>query len=64
MGRRYYGHFTGLLSAPVTITMALAPFAGAALAGLLGSYATTFVVLGVLAAVAAALSFLTIPKTQ
>jgi predicted MFS family arabinose efflux permease len=61
-GRRYYGHLTGLLSAPMTITMALAPFAGAALAGLLGSYATTFVLLGVLAIVATALSFLTIPR--
>jgi MFS family permease len=61
-GRRYYGHLTGLLSAPMTITMALAPFAGAALAGLLGSYATTFLVLGTLAATATALSFLTIPQ--
>jgi predicted MFS family arabinose efflux permease len=63
-GRRYYGHLTGLLSAPVTITMALAPFAGAALAGLLGSYATAFLVLGALAAVATALSLLTIPRHQ
>jgi MFS family permease len=60
-GRRHYGHLTGLLSAPMTITMALAPFAGAALAGLLGSYHTMFLVLGALAAVAAALSVLTIP---
>jgi MFS family permease len=63
-GRRYYGHLTGLLSAPVTITMALAPFAGSALAGLLGSYATAFLVLGALAAVATALSLLTIPRHQ
>jgi MFS family permease len=49
-GRRYYGHLTGLLSAPVTITMALAPFAGAALADLVGSYATAFVLVGGLAA--------------
>ncbi|MFC4852660.1 MFS transporter [Actinophytocola glycyrrhizae] len=63
-GRRYYGHLTGLLSAPMTVTMALAPFTGAALAGLLGSYATTFLVLGGIAAVATALSFRTIPKPQ
>jgi predicted MFS family arabinose efflux permease len=63
-GRRYYGHLTGLLSAPVTITMALAPFAGAALAELSGSYATTFLILGALAAVATALSYFTIPSTQ
>lgn len=61
-GRRYYGHLTGLLSAPMTITMALAPFAGAALAGLLGSYHTTFLVLGALAAAAAGLSVLSIPS--
>jgi predicted MFS family arabinose efflux permease len=60
-GRHYYGHLTGLLSAPMTITMALAPFAGAALAALLGSYATTFLILGALATVAVALSLLTIP---
>ncbi|MDQ3787417.1 MAG: MFS transporter, partial [Actinomycetota bacterium] len=62
-GRRYYGHLTGLLSAPMTITMALAPFAGAALAELLGGYATTFVVLGAIAAVSAVLSYFTIPAT-
>ncbi len=60
-GRRHYGHLTGLLSAPMTITMALAPFAGAALAELLGSYATAFLVLGALATVAGTLSFGTIP---
>lgn len=63
-GRRHYGHLTGLLSAPITITMAFAPFAGAALAELFGSYATTFLILGAVAAVATALSFLTIPKTR
>lgn len=60
-GRRHYGHLTALLSAPMTITMALAPFAGAAMAGLLGSYATTFLVLGAIAAAGTALSLLTIP---
>lgn len=60
-GRRYYGHLTGLLSAPVTITMALAPFAGAALADLVGSYATAFVLLGGLAALAAILAAFTVP---
>jgi len=63
-GRRYYGHLTGLLSAPMTITMALASLAGAALAGLLGSYHTTFLVLGALAAVAVAVSVLTIPRPE
>jgi MFS family permease len=60
-GRRYYGHLAGLLAAPVTVSMALGPFAGAALADLLGSYAAAFLVLGALAAIAAALSSHTIP---
>nr|WP_233627768.1 MFS transporter [Saccharopolyspora sp. HNM0986] len=60
-GPRYYGQLTGLLSAPLTITMALAPFAGAALAGLLGGYATTFLVLGAVTVAAALLSLVTNP---
>lgn len=60
-GARYYGRLTGLLSAPLTTTMALAPFAGAALAGLLGGYATTFLVLGAVAVAAAGLSLTTNP---
>lgn len=62
-GRRYYGHLTGLLSAPMAITMALAPFAGAAMAHLFGSYRTTFLVLGALAAVAVLLALRTVPKS-
>ncbi|MQA10256.1 MAG: MFS transporter [Pseudonocardiaceae bacterium] len=61
-GPRYYGQLTGLLSAPLTITMALAPFAGAALASLLGGYATTFLVLGAVAVAAAGLSLATNPE--
>lgn len=61
-GARYYGQLTGLLSAPLTITMALAPFAGAALANLLGGYATTFLVLGAVATAAALLSLATKPE--
>jgi MFS family permease len=37
-GPTHYGQLTGLLSAPLTIAMALAPFAGAGLAELLGGY--------------------------
>jgi MFS family permease len=61
-GRRYYGHLTGLLSAPMTITMALAPFTGAALAELLGSYATAFLVLGAVATIGGVLSLRTVPQ--
>ncbi|MHA5053746.1 MFS transporter [Streptomyces sp. SD15] len=56
-GTTHYGRLSGLLAAPVTIASALAPFAGAALAGELGGYPALFgllagvsVVAGVLAA--------------
>ncbi|MEU9916165.1 MFS transporter [Streptomyces sp. NPDC051001] len=56
-GTTHYGRLSGLLSAPVTIASALAPFAGAALAGGLGGYPALFgllagisVIAGVLAA--------------
>ena len=63
-GRRHYGHLAGLLSAPIVITMSLAPFAGAAMAALFGSYTTTYLVLGALGATAAVLSLLTIPAFE
>lgn len=55
-GATHYGHLNGILSAPVMITTALGPFAGAALAGLLHGYAAMFVVLGLVAAAAAGLA--------
>jgi MFS family permease len=61
-GATHYGHLTGLLSAPLTITIALAPFAGAALAGLLDGYATTFLLLGAITVAAALLSLASKPK--
>lgn len=55
-GTIHYGHLSGILSAPVMLTTALGPFIGAALAGLLGGYSAMFVVLGVVAAMAAVLA--------
>ncbi|MFD8304987.1 MFS transporter [Streptomyces sp. NPDC059690] len=58
-GTSQYGRLSGLLAAPATIASALAPFAGAALAGPLGGYPHLFAllalvsVLGALAALAA-----------
>jgi MFS family permease len=59
-GTTHYGRLSGLLAAPVTIASALAPFAGAALAGGLGGYPALFgllagvsVLAGVLAATSA-----------
>ncbi|MBF6253929.1 MFS transporter [Nocardia farcinica] len=60
-GTTHYGQLTGLLSAPMTIALASAPFAATALASGLGGYPTTFILLGIAAAAAAALSLTTIP---
>jgi predicted MFS family arabinose efflux permease len=60
-GAAHYGHLTGLLSAPLTITMALAPFAGAALAELAGGYTTAFLVLAAVTTGAAGLSLASTP---
>ena len=54
-GPASYGTLSGILTAPALVAAAAAPFAGAMLADLLGSYADAFLVLAGLAAVAAAL---------
>jgi MFS family permease len=41
-GTTHYGRLSGLLAAPVTVAGALAPFAGAAVAGELGGYPALF----------------------
>ncbi|MER5385573.1 MFS transporter [Streptomyces sp. NPDC002688] len=55
-GTSHYGRLSGLLSAPATVAAALAPWAGAALAGSLGGYDGLFVALAALSAAAAALA--------
>ncbi|MBW0102985.1 MFS transporter [Pseudonocardia sp. KRD291] len=57
-----YGRLGGLLSAPVTIAIALGPWAGSALAGLLGGYPPVFAVLAGVAVAAALLSAGTAPE--
>ena len=54
-GPTAYGTLNGLLTAPALAASAVAPFAGAVLAHVLGSYADAFLVLAALAGVAAAL---------
>ncbi len=50
-----YGTLNGILTAPALVAAAAAPFAGALLADVLGSYADAFLVLAGLAGLAAAL---------
>ncbi|MFI2369285.1 MFS transporter [Streptomyces sp. NPDC018833] len=55
-GTTHYGRLSGLLTAPATIAAALAPFAGAALAGSLNGYPALFLTLSALSAAAAVLA--------
>ncbi|TDC88562.1 MFS transporter [Actinomadura sp. 7K507] len=59
-----YGTLSGILAAPITIATALAPWAGAALAGTLGSYPALFTVLALAAALAALLASVPDPSQQ
>ena len=63
-GPAAYGTLNGILTAPALVASAIAPFAGAALAQLLGSYADAFLVLAGLAAVAAVLMLGATPRTH
>ena len=54
-GTAHYGRLNGIMAAPSTVAMAVAPFAGTALAGVLGGYPAVFVLLAVLAAASAVL---------
>lgn len=55
-GTTDYGRLSGILAAPVTIASALAPFAGAAIAGPLGGYPGLFALLAGVSAAGAALA--------
>ncbi|GAA4863618.1 MFS transporter [Pseudonocardia benzenivorans] len=55
-GTAHYGRLNGILSAPVTVATALAPWAGAALAGVFGGYPPVFWLLAGCAALGAVLA--------
>lgn len=61
-GTADFGRVNGVLSAPILVAMAIAPFGGAALADLLGSQARSFVALAAIAGVGAALFLGTAPR--
>lgn len=63
-GPEAYGTLNGILTAPALAAAAVAPFAGAALAQLLGSYADAFLVLAGVAAAAALLMLGATPKER
>jgi MFS family permease len=55
-GTQHYGRLTGLMSAPVTVSIALAPWAGAVIANLTGGYGPAFVVIAGIGAAGAAIA--------
>ena len=61
-GAAAYGTLNGLMTAPALVAAAAAPFVGAALARLLGSYSTAFLVLAGVAGVAAVLAATATPR--
>lgn len=63
-GAEHYGRLNGLLSAPATLAIALAPWAGAAVAEAFGGYPTLFWLLAGIAALAAALAVGSVPTHQ
>jgi MFS family permease len=63
-GPVHHGRLNGLLAAPVMLTAAVAPWAGSALAAVFGGYPAVFVVLGVIGALAAALSTAGVPRLK
>lgn len=62
-GTSQYGRLTGLLSAPVTAAVAVAPWAGAVIASLVGSYTTAFLSLAALGTVSAILAIASVPRS-
>ncbi|MDZ7930635.1 MAG: MFS transporter [Rhodococcus sp. (in: high G+C Gram-positive bacteria)] len=63
-GPSEYGHLSGIMSAPIVIAMASAPWAGAVLAEWTGSYSGAYVVLGLLALAAVGLAAMSMPNTD
>ncbi|MFD5247151.1 MFS transporter [Amycolatopsis sp. NPDC058340] len=62
-GTTHYGRLNALLQAPLTITVALAPWAGAAIASGIGGYSPTFLVLAAVTVAAAVLALAATPHS-
>jgi MFS family permease len=61
-GETHYGTLNGILSAPVLLTTAVAPWVGAVLADVLGGYPAVFAVIALTGLVAALFAIATRPK--
>ncbi|WP_172650897.1 MFS transporter [Rhodococcus opacus] len=63
-GATHYGRLNGLMSVPIVIIMALAPWAGTALSSLTGSYAHAYLILAAAAVLAAIVATASMPRRQ
>ncbi len=61
---RFYGRLNGILTAPVMLAIAISPWAGSALADLLGGYPPVFVILAAASLAAAMLALATVPAAE
>ncbi|WP_072814638.1 MFS transporter [Rhodococcus zopfii] len=61
-GATHYGRLNGLMSAPIVIVMALAPWAGTALSTWTGSYTRAYLVLGAIALAGAGFAAASLPR--
>jgi predicted MFS family arabinose efflux permease len=63
-GVRHYGALNGILAAPLTLTTAVAPFVGAALAARFGGYAPMLWTMAALAVAATVIGLTTVPRRR
>ncbi|MFD9669442.1 MFS transporter [Rhodococcus sp. NPDC059968] len=63
-GATHYGRLNGLMSAPIVIIMALAPWAGTALSSFTSSYAHAYLILAAAAVLAAMVATASMPRRQ
>lgn len=63
-GSTHYGRLTALVASPITFATALAPWTGAGLAAIFGSYSQAFLVLAGINALSVLLAFYSVPRAR
>lgn len=63
-GTVHYGRLTGLMNMPISLAVALGPWAGSAIAGVLGGYPAAFLVLAGCALVGTGLAAISVPSQR
>jgi MFS family permease len=63
-GITHYGRLSGLMNAPISVAVALGPWAGAAFASLMGSYSAAFMVLAGFAVLSVVFAAFSVPRVR